>query len=243
MKIIITKDYEEASRKAAEILIKQIKDKPDSILGLATGATPIGLYRYMVADHEANGTSYKALKTYNLDEYVGLTRDHPQSYYHFMNEHLFSKVDIDPEHTHVPHGDLPVDEACEAYNARLANNTRDLQLLGIGSNGHIGFNEPGSSFDSHVHCVDLKESTIQDNARLFFDGDINAVPKQAITMGIADVMAAKKVLIMASGKGKAKAVKAMIEDEISNEVPATILQKHPDVVVVLDEDAASLLTK
>lgn len=243
MKIIIVKDYEEASKKAAEIMIKQVQDKPNSILGLATGSTPIRMYELMKEDHKKNGTSYAKVKTYNLDEYYGLERTHPQSYYYFMHHQLFDGLDIDPKHIHVPHGSGGIKESCDAYNKRLSRDTIDIQLLGLGSNGHIGFNEPGSSFEGHTHYIELKQSTIEDNAKLFFNGDIDAVPKHAITMGIADIMNAKKILMIACGERKQKAVQAMIEGPVTEDMPASILQKHDDVVIILDEAAAALLKK
>ena len=188
-------------------------------------------------------TSYKDIKSYNLDEYYGLEHTHPQSYYYFMQKHLFSKVDIKPENVHVPKGSGDIQASCDEYNKLLAENVIDIQLLGIGSNGHIGFNEPGTSFDAVTHVVDLKQSTIEDNARLFFDGKIEDVPKQAVSMGISNIMNAKSVLLLAFGKGKAEAVKGMIEGPVTEELPASILQKHQDVTVILDKDAASLLTK
>ena len=243
MKLIICENYEEASAEAAKVMLEIIKNKPNSNLGLATGSTPVKMYELMVEDHEKNGTSYKDIKSYNLDEYYGLEHTHPQSYYYFMQKHLFSKVDIKPENVHVPKGSGDIQASCDEYNKLLAENVIDIQLLGIGSNGHIGFNEPGTSFDAVTHVVDLKQSTIEDNARLFFDGKIEDVPKQAISMGISNIMKAKSVLLLACGKGKADAVKKMIEGPVTEELPASILQQHQDVTVILDKEAASLLTK
>ena len=243
MKLIICENYEEASAEAAKVMLGIIKNKPTANLGLATGSTPVKMYELMVEDHEKNGTSYKDIKSYNLDEYYGLEHTHPQSYYYFMQKHLFSKLDIKPENVHVPKGSGDIQASCDEYNKLLAENVIDIQLLGIGSNGHIGFNEPGTSFDAVTHVVDLKQSTIEDNARLFFDGKIEDVPKQAVSMGISNIMNAKSVLLLAFGKGKAEAVKGMIEGPVTEELPASILQKHQDVTVILDKDAASLLTK
>ena len=243
MKLIICENYDEASAEAAKVMLGIIKNKPTANLGLATGSTPVKMYELMVEDHEKNGTSYKDIKSYNLDEYYGLEHTHPQSYYYFMQKHLFSKVDIKPENVHVPKGSGDIQASCDEYNKLLAENVIDIQLLGIGSNGHIGFNEPGTSFDAVTHVVDLKQSTIEDNARLFFDGKIEDVPKQAVSMGISNIMNAKSVLLLAFGKGKAEAVKGMIEGPVTEELPASILQKHQDVTVILDKDAASLLTK
>ena len=211
MKVIIVENYEEASQEAAKIFINQVKEKPNSILGLATGSTPVRMYELLREDHEKNHTSYKDVKSYNLDEYFGLDASHPQSYHYFMYKNLFNGIDI--------------------------------QLLGIGSNGHIGFNEPGTDFNSKTHYVDLKESTIKDNARLFFDGDEDAVPKQAISMGIQNIMDAKSVVLIACGKNKENAVKGMIEGPVTPELPASVLQNHKDVTVIIDKAAAALLEK
>ena len=243
MKVIVAENREIASQEGAKIIIDQVKNNPETILGLATGTTPIDLYNNMVKDHKENGTDYSKVKSYNLDEYVGLDGTHPQSYYYFMFEHLFNHININPENVHVPVGKGDLQAACNAYNDALKQNQVDIQLLGIGSNGHIGFNEPGTPADSVTHVVDLKESTIKDNARLFFNGDEDAVPKQAVSMGIANIMNAKKVLLLAFGEGKAKAVKGMLEGEVTPELPASILQNHPDVTVIVDKVAASLLEK
>ncbi|MBP3277161.1 MULTISPECIES: glucosamine-6-phosphate deaminase [Kandleria] len=243
MNIIVVKNYEEASQKAFEIIKSLVIEKPDANLGLATGSTPIRLYELMCEDHRVNKTSYKDVNTFNLDEYYGLKHDHPQSYYHFMHEHLFKHIDIKEENVHIPSGEGQIEEDCKRYNQLLSNNKRDIQLLGLGSNGHIGFNEPGTSFDTSTHYIALKESTIKDNAALFFNGDLDAVPKSAITMGIHNIMESKHILLIACGKRKAEAVKGMIEGEVTEELPASILQRHPHVTVIIDEEAASLLTK
>lgn len=243
MKVIICENYEEASQKAADIMLEVVKNKPTANLGLATGSTPIKMYELMVKDHKENGTSYQDIKSYNLDEYYGLEKTHPQSYYYFMQEHLFSSIDIKPENIHVPSGAGDIQENCDEYNKMLAENPIDIQLLGIGSNGHIGFNEPGTDFNSKTHYVDLKESTIKDNARLFFNGDEDAVPKQAISMGIQNIMDAKSVVLIACGKNKEDAVKGMIEGPVTPELPASVLQNHKDVTVIIDKAAAALLEK
>ena len=243
MKVIIVKNYEEASQEAAKIFINQVKENPQSILGLATGSTPIRMYELLREDHEKNHTSYKDVKSYNLDEYFGLDASHPQSYHYFMYKNLFNGIDIKDENVHVPCGQGNIQENCDEYNKMLAENPIDIQLLGIGSNGHIGFNEPGTSFDAVTHKVDLKQSTIDDNALLFFDGKIDDVPKQAISMGIKNIMNAKSILILAFGKGKAEAVKGMIEGPVTTDLPASVLQNHDDVTVIIDKDAGSLLTK
>ncbi|MDD8049636.1 MAG: glucosamine-6-phosphate deaminase [Thomasclavelia sp.] len=243
MKVIITKDYDAASKAAAEVMIDVVKKNPKANLGLATGSTPIGLYKLMAKDHKENKTSYKDIQTFNLDEYYGLDINHPQSYHHFMKENLFQYLDIDLNNTHVPKGTGDIQKNCDDYNELLKHNKIDIQLLGIGSNGHIGFNEPGCEADSVTHFIQLKESTINDNARLFFNGDKDAVPKQAITMGIKNILDAKKVLLVACGENKAKPISTLVEGKMSSECPASYLQKHDDVIVIVDEAAASLLKK
>lgn len=240
MKVIICENYDELSLKAFEVIKELVTSKPDCVLGLATGSSPVGLYKNMIKDHKENGTSYKDVKSYNLDEYVGIDRNDPQSYYTFMKENLFDGIDIDPANTHVPYGSTPED--CAAYEKELEKVSVDLQLLGIGQNGHIGFNEPGTPFDILTHIVDLTENTRQANAR-FFDDDINKVPTQAISMGIGTIMKAKKVLLVANGENKADAVKAMIEGPVDTACAASALQNHPDVTVVIDKAAASKLSK
>ena len=240
MKVIITENYEEMSKKAAEILIGIVKENPNAVLGLATGSSPIGAYQNMIKDHKENGTSYKGVRTVNLDEYVGLTADHDQSYAYFMRDNLFNHVDIDLKNTNVPCGAAKdLQKECDSYNALLEEYKQDVQLLGIGSNGHIGFNEPGTPIDSVTHLVDLTENTIKDNSRLF--ASIDEVPRQALSMGIKNIMNAKSVVLVASGKNKAKAVYGMVKGEVTPEVPASILQLHPFVTLVCDKDAASLL--
>lgn len=238
--VIKVKDYEEASDKAFEIMKNYLK--PGKVLGLATGSTPIGLYERMVKDHKENETSYKEIKSFNLDEYVGLPIEHPESYYAFMHRNLFDHIDIPEENTHVPSGlgdDL--DKQAKHYDEMIDENPVDIQVLGIGSDGHIAFNEPGTPFDSGTHVCDLAESTIQDNCR-FFDNDINLVPKQAVTQGIGTIMKAKNIMLIATGKNKAQAIKDMIEGPVDIVCPASILQNHGDVVVIIDEEAASLLS-
>lgn len=243
MKLIICDSYEEGCLEGAKIILDVVKSNPKAVLGLATGSTPIGVYKEMVKDFKDNHTSYKDVISYNLDEYFGLEGTHPQSYRYFMEQHLFQYLDIDPANVHVPLGHGDIEKNADDYNAMLDKDVRDIQLLGIGSNGHIGFNEPGESFDSITHVVDLKESTIQDNAKLFFDGDIDAVPKKAITMGIKNIMDAKKILLMAFGINKRYAIKELVEGTMREEVPATILQKHDDVIVIVDKEAAIDLLK
>ena len=238
MEVFVLKDYEEVSQKAFEVMKGVISAKPDAVIGLATGSTPLGLYRNMIKDHHENHTSYAKCQSFNLDEYVGLPRNHKESYYTFMHTNLFSGIDIKEENVHLPYGDSKAD--CEAYEKAMENVHVDIQVLGIGGNGHIGFNEPGTAFDEETHIVTLTEKTRQDNAR-FFDGDINQVPTHAITMGIATIMKAGKILLIATGANKADAVAAMIDQAPSTDCPASVLQNHPDVVVILDEAAAAKL--
>ena len=240
MRIVRAKDYEDMSRKAGNIMAAQVVAKPDCVLGLATGSTPIGAYKRLIEGYEAGDLDFSQVKTYNLDEYRGLPGTHDQSYRYFMNVNLFDHVNIDKANTHVPDGLMEdYEAACAAYDAAVAAaGHQDLQLLGIGNNGHIGFNEPGDAFVKGTHCVDLTESTIQANSRLF--DSIDDVPRQAYTMGIGTIMAAKMVLVMANGEVKAQAVHDMIYGPITPSCQASILQLHPNVVVVADEAALSL---
>lgn len=240
MKVIVTENYDEMSKKAAEIIIDVVKNNPNAVIGLATGSSPIGTYRNMINDHKENGTSYKNVSTVNLDEYVSLNADHDQSYAYFMRKNLFDELDIDQTNTNLPCGVAPdLAKECDRYNGVLAKLVPDVQVLGIGSNGHIGFNEPGTPFDSVTHVVDLTESTIKDNSRLF--NSIDEVPKQALSMGIKNIMQAKSIVMVVSGKNKAEAVKGMVNGEITPNLPASVLQLHPFVTLVCDKDAASLL--
>ena len=242
MRVIRVNDYQEISEKAFEEIKKIVTEKPDAVLGLATGSSPVGLYQLMIKDHQENGTSYREVRTFNLDEYVGLPKDHPESYYSFMHRNLFDGLDIKEENIHIPSSEGDLQEKCEQYNDALEETVIDVQILGIGSNGHIGFNEPGTSFDSVTHIVDLKPSTIADNAR-FFDDDISKVPTRAITMGISNVMAARKIILLASGENKANAIQACVMGPVTENVPASILQEHPDVIMIIDKAAASSLYK
>ena len=197
-------------------------------------------YQNMAKDHRENGTSYKEVVSVNLDEYVGLTADHDQSYAYFMYENLFKNIDIDLKNTNLPSGSASDLQAeCDRYNALLEKLVPDVQVLGLGSNGHIGFNEPGTPFSSVTHLVDLTENTIKDNSRLF--NSIDEVPKQALSMGIKNIMQAKSIVMVVSGKNKATAVKGMVPGEITPNLPASVLQLHPNVTIVCDKDAASLL--
>lgn len=239
MRIIRTKDYEDMSRKAANIIAAQIIMKPDCVLGLATGSTPIGTYARLVEQYQKGDLDFSGVTSVNLDEYKGLTKDNDQSYYYFMNDNLFSKVNIDTSRTFLPDGtETDSDKACRDYNQIIAGvGGVDLQLLGLGHNGHIGFNEPGTVFEAETHCVDLTESTIQANKRFF--ASIDDVPRQAYTMGIKTIMMARKILIVVSGADKSAIVKKAFCGAITPEVPASVLQLHPDVTIVADEAALS----
>ena len=240
MKVIITKDYEELSKKAFEVMADVLKNKPDAVLGLATGSTPIGLYKKMIEDCKNGGISYKAVKTANLDEYVGLTADNDQSYRYFMRHNLLDHIDIDLNNTNIENGVAPdLQKECERYDALLDRLPRDVQVLGIGANGHIAFNEPGTPFDSKTHVVDLTENTIQMNSR-FFSSEAD-VPRRALTMGLKSIMDAKKILILAVGENKADAVKGMLDGPVDPSLPASILQGHPDCTLIADEAAAAYI--
>ena len=239
MKVIVVKDYEQMSDVAFEIMASVLDAKEDAVIGLATGTTPIGLYSRMIDDCK-NGRSYAKVKTANLDEYYGIEPSNEQSYVSFMKAKLFDHIDIDQNNTHIELSNAKDPQAeCDRYTALLEKMPRDIQVLGIGSNGHVGFNEPNTPFGSDTHVVDLTESTIKDNSRLF--NSIDEVPTQALTMGIKQVMQAKKIILLANGKNKAKAVYDAIKGKVDEACPASILQLHPDVTFIVDEDAASLL--
>ena len=238
MKVIKVKNYDEVSAEAFKVMKEVVANKPEAVLGLATGSSPIGLYENMIKDHKENGTSYAKCQSFNLDEYVGIDRNHSQSYWTFMHENLFHGIDLPEDKIHVPYGNTKAD--CEGYEKAMENVSVDIQVLGIGGNGHIGLNEPGTPFTEETHIVDLTEKTRSDNAR-FFENDINKVPTQAITMGIATIMKAKKILLVASGANKADAVAAMVNGPVDPACPASVLQNHPDVVVIVDEESAAKL--
>ena len=241
IKVIKVKDYEELSDEAFKVMRETVR--PGAVLGLATGSTPVGLYQRMVKDHKENGTSYAEVRTYNLDEYVGLPKDHRESYWTFMHVNLFNDLDIKEENIHIPSGLGDVEKNCEEYEKEVQElGGVDLQLLGIGSDGHIGFSEPGTPFDQGTHVAVLAESTRVDNSRFFKDLN-EEVPTRACTMGPKTIMSAKKVMLLANGVNKAKAIKDMLEGPVDPNCPASILQKHDDVVVIIDEAAASLLSK
>ena len=242
VKIIRTKDYADMSRKAANIISAQVIMKPDCVLGLATGGTPVGTYEKLVERYNEGDLDFSEVTSVNLDEYRGLPKEHPESYWSFMHRNLFDKVNIDPAKINLPDGTNPdAEDACAKYNQIIhAVGGIDLQLLGIGHDGHIGFNEPGEAFELETHCVDLTPETIEANKR-FFDGNVDLVPKQAYTMGIKTIMQARKVLMVANGAGKAEIVKKAFFGPVTPEVPASILQMHPDFTLVGDEEALSLI--
>ena len=236
MKYLVFDSKKEASKEAYKILRSLINE--NSTLGLATGGSPIALYEEMIADYKAGNFSYKNVKSYNLDEYVGISYDHPESYHKFMETNLFDHIDITKENTHVPDaGNSDLDSALKAYQEQLNSAEIDVQILGVGSNGHIGFNEPGTPFEKGVHVVDLKQETIEANSR-FFNNDINLVPKQAVTMGIKDIMRAKHIILLAFGEAKQHAIKSLVEgDEITENIPCTVLKNHPSVYILVDKEA------
>lgn len=241
MKFMKAKDYEGMSRAAANIISAQITMKPDCVLGLATGSTPIGTYKNLVRRYQKGDLDFSLVSTVNLDEYKGLPADNDQSYRYFMNDNLFNHVNINKENTYVPNGMEPDSEkACREYDEIVRNmGGADLQLLGLGHNGHIGFNEPAEEYPKGTNCVDLQASTIEANKRFF--ASIDEVPKQAYTMGIGTIMSAKKILVVVSGADKADIVAKAFQGPITPQVPASILQLHNDVTVVGDEAAFSKL--
>ena len=241
MRIICAKDYKEMSEMAADIIGAQVLLKPDAVLGLATGSTPIGTYEELVRRYEAGRLDFSKIKTVNLDEYRGLTRDNDQSYYYFMHSHLFDHININKNNTKVPNGMEPdALKAGQDYENIIKNyGGIDLQLLGLGNNGHIGFNEPGDEFIDKTHVVDLTESTIEANKRFF--ASIDDVPKQAYTMGIGSIMRAKRVLMVVNGKGKAEIVKEAFFGPITPKVPESILKLHNDFILIGDVEALSCL--
>lgn len=243
MRIIVKKNYDEMSAAAARIVAGQIYLKPNSILGLATGSTPEGMYKELIRVHKEVGLDFSSVISFNLDEYVGIKESDPNSYHYFMDKHLFNHINIKRENIYVPDGNMvDVEQECKNYDALIEEKGGiDLQILGIGNNAHIGFNEPDVKFEAITHKVKLDEGTIAANARFFASAD--EVPRHAISMGIKTIMRSRKVILMASGANKAKAVRDAIYGPIRPETPASILQLHQDVTVIVDEDAAKELPK
>jgi glucosamine-6-phosphate deaminase len=241
LKLITTSIYEELSQQAAEQIVSRIKSNPALNLGLATGSTPTGLYQELIRDHKQNKTSYKEINTFNLDEYIGISKKDRNSYHYFMCEHLFEHIDIPLEQTHIPDGTAKdLDEECKRYEQFINEHGGiDLQILGIGQNGHIGFNEPGTPFESRTHIIDLAESTRKANSR-FFDS-LEDVPKQAITMGIASIMDSKEIFLLVSGASKAEALATLMNGNVSEDFPASALKNHGNVTIFADRDATALL--
>ena len=237
MKIIEVKNYQEMSQTAAKYIINKVRNSRILTLGLATGSTPTGVYQQLVQDHQQNHTSYAHITSFNLDEYIGLQKDDPNSYYHYMNENLLKHIDIIPEHAHIPSCmcmDLRAE--CDEYEKKIEQHGGiDLQLLGIGSNGHIGFNEPGTSFQAKTHVVDLTPSTREANARYF--NTLEEVPTQAITMGIQTIFKSKEILLLISGKAKQDAMAELLNGDVTESFPASILKQHPNATIIADEEA------
>lgn len=241
MKIKIVKDYAALSNAAGQIIADLLRNNPSCNLGLATGSTPLGTYQYLTAAFKAGDFSMRQVRTFNLDEYCGLPRCHPESYHSFMYRNLFAHVDTLEENMHIPYTEgTDLQEQCARYNALLNTYPIDLQLLGIGSNGHIGFCEPGTAFDQETFVAQLSEATRQDNQRFF--NSLEEVPSTAITMGIGNIMRARSVLLIASGEAKAECINQMINGPVTEAVPASVLQNHPDATIIIDEAAASRLS-
>ena len=237
MKIIVTKNYDEMSKKAAELMAEIIKNKPSCVLGLATGDTPIGMYNELVAKYEAGEIDFAAVRSVNLDEYYPIKRDNDQSYYYFMHDNLFNHINIPEERIHVLNGEVnDPEKECRDYEKEIvAYGGIDLQLLGIGRNGHIAFNEPDDELIADTHVTELTDDTIDANARFF--ADIKDVPTKSLTMGMASIMKARKILILINGAGKHNALMKLLSGKITTDCPATMLNMHPDVVVICDKEA------
>ena len=243
MRIIVCENYEEVSKKAAQMILSQVTLKPNSVLGLATGSTPIGMYENLVKLNKNGDIDFSEVRTFNLDEYYKLPKESDQSYHYFMYKNLFDHININPENIHIPNGmTADVDAECERYDKLIKEaGGVDIQVLGIGNNAHIGFNEPTINFEKGTHLVELEESTIEANSR-FFD-NIEDVPKKAITMGVGSIFKSKKIMLIATGENKAEAIYNTVYGKVVPEVPASILQFHSDIVLILDKKAAKLLKK
>jgi glucosamine-6-phosphate deaminase len=241
VKVLRVENYEQVSNQAAEIVLTQLRNNPRLVLGLATGSTPVGFYRRIVERYRQEVLDFSAVTTFNLDEYYPIKRSHPQSFASYMNEHFFRHVNIPAEHIHILDGETAdVEEECRRFERAIEEaGGIDIQILGIGRNGHIGFNEPGTSFQSRTHLVALTESTIQANSRFF--ADAVEMPRHALTMGIATIMQSKRILLLAAGAEKAEAIRLALQGPVTEALPASVLQLHPDVTVIVDAEAASLL--
>jgi glucosamine-6-phosphate deaminase len=236
MNIIKVANYQGLSEKAGMLIAEKIRANPSMTLGLATGSTPLGVYQYLIREHKENGTTYQNIKTVNLDEYIGIRADDPNSYHLFMEKNLFNHLDINHKNTYIPNGSaVDLDEECIRYEQLIKKGGIDLQILGIGQNGHIGFNEPGTSFQSRTHIVTLAENTRQANSRFF--KTIEDVPTHALTMGIASILDSKEIFLMASGIKKAEAISRLLTGDISEDFPASALQMHDNVTVIADGEA------
>ncbi len=241
MRIIVESNYDEMSKTAARIVADQVKRKPDCVLGLATGSTPLGMYRELIAMYQRNEVDFSRVKTFNLDEYYPLPADHPQSYHYFMYQNLFKHINVPREQIHIPQGiAADVEKACQEYEKAInAVGGIDLQVLGIGENGHIGFNEPAERMHVATHLTDLTEETVRVNSRFF--SSLSEVPRQAVTMGMGTILKARRIILLANGPRKAQAIKEAVSGYITSKCPASFLQVHPDVILILDREAASLL--
>ncbi len=241
IRLIVAEDYDQLSQKAAQLVANQLSQKPASVIGFATGSTPLGLYRELITMYQSKKVSFDQMISFNLDEYIGLSRNHPQSYYRFMWDNLFSHIGMDEKRIHFPPGIFHDQQTiCHQYEEQIAQTGGiDLQILGIGVNGHIGFNEPDEVFTLPTHIVELADETIQANSR-FFDNEAE-VPKRAITMGIRSIMQAKSILLLANGENKAEAIQKMFTDKADPRIPASILQLHTNVTLIVDRAAAALL--
>lgn len=238
MELVVKNSYKEVSELAAQYLMDTIKTKDKPIIGFPTGGTPLGMYEAVVDEFNKGNISFKNVTTFNLDEYIGLEKTNTNSYYYFMNEHLFSQVDINKKNIYIPDGMVnDIKQECISYEAKLKEaNYMDVLFLGIGKNGHIGFNEPAEYFEPYTHQVKLKENTIEANSR-FFDS-VDDVPKSAITMGIKTIFSARKIVLIASGTSKSQAIAKTVNGKITSQIPASILQLHNNTTIIIDKDAA-----
>lgn len=240
MKIIVVEDYEAMSEAAADIFAKQIQTKPGSVLGFATGSSPVGTYKKLIELYNAGKLDFSKITTFNLDEYFGIDKNHEQSYYYFMHKNLFDHVNVDEDKVSIPSGTGNLEKTCSEYEKAIdAAGGIDLQILGIGGNGHIGFNEPGVPFGSTTHLVELDKNTIEANSR-FFDS-VEDVPTKAVTMGIKTIMNARSIVLIANGESKADAIYKTVHGPVSQDTPASVLQLHPNVTLIVDKEAASRL--